>query len=210
MADEVKQPYVIQRRDEVITITADLMPKFTTSEPINKSFLYINGEYIEPPYIVSVSNLAVLINGIIVQDYEPYVHNPEYYIGKPARVGRVTPQTVARSLDESAKDYADGLQSGIVQKLANGGRVGSALLYDGDGGALALVEKARKAKQGDEQAKQQLMNELGLTTRQHVLRPDWIERLATNANLETRATTILETKREREQKERERREQKNR
>ena len=38
------------------------------------------------------------------------------------------------------------------------------------------------------------------------LHPDWIERLANNKNLETRATAINEAKREREKQERERRE----
>ena len=201
-ADEVKQPYIIQRGEERIEVHN--MPTFTVSEPISNSFVYINGEYIPPPYVVSVSNLAVLINGIIVQNDEPIVHKREYYTG---RVG-ATPENVGRSLDESAQDYVDGLKFGIVQHLANGGRIKSSRLRD-DGSALALIEKARKAEQGNEQAKQQLMDELGLTTRQHVLRPDWIERLANNTNLETRATAIIEAKSEKERLERERREQMN-
>jgi len=39
--------------------------------------------------------------------------------------------------------------------------------------------------------------------------PDWIERLANNTSLETRATAILEAKRERKRQEWERREQQN-
>ena len=73
--------------------------------------------------------------------------------------------------------------------------------YDGDGGALALVEKARKAAQGDEQAQEELIKEMGLENHLSKLNPDWIERLANNTNLETRATKILEAKRLRERQE---------
>jgi len=41
------------------------------------------------------------------------------------------------------------------------------------------------------------------------LHPEWIERLANNTSLETRATAIFEAKRERERQERERHEQMN-
>ena len=210
-ADEIKQPYIIQRGEEIIEVHN--MPTFTESEPVNNSFVYVDGEYIAPPYIVSVSNLAVLINGVIIQNDEPKVRKRESYMGSiggmpTGRVG-ATPENVGRSLDRAAKSYVDGLQ-GTVTHFANGGILRGSLLYDGDGGALALVEKARKAMQGDEQAKQALIGDMGLQNHQTILHPDWIERLATNTNLETRATAILEAKRERERQEQERREQQNR
>jgi len=68
---------------------------------------------------------------------------------------------------------------------------------------------ARKAKNGDEQAKQMLIEEMGLENSLSHIRPDWIERLANNIKLEARATQLLEAKREREKQERERREQQN-
>ena len=191
LADEANQPYIIQRDDEVIEILE--MPTFTVSEPISNSFLYINGEYIEPPYIVSVSNLAVLINGIIVQDNERSVHSWEWWENRGGRIG-LTPDRVRESVDSSAESFVRGLQSGIVQHLANGGRLSSARLYGGDGGALSIIERARKALKGDEQAKKQFAREMGLETRMSVVHPDWIERLATNTNLEARATAILEAK----------------
>ena len=195
MADDVKKPYLIQRENE--TLVVNDMPKFTVSEPITNSFIYFNGEYIPPPYIVSVSNLAVLINGVIVQDDEPRVHKREYYTG---RVG-ATPETVGRLVDGSAESFVRGFKLGVVEHIASDGRLRGSMINDGDGGALALVKKARKAVQGDEQAKQELIDTMGLTSRQIKLRPDWIERLANNTNLETRATKILEAKREREKQE---------
>jgi hypothetical protein len=54
------------------------MPKFTASKPIANSSVYIDGEHIEPPYIVSASNLAVYINGRIVCDFTSRVWIPPY------------------------------------------------------------------------------------------------------------------------------------
>ena len=204
MADEARKPYVIQRGEEVLVVTD--MPKFTTSDPITNSFIYMNGEYIPSPYIVSVSNLMICINGIIINNYELGVHKREYYTG---RIGP-TPETVGRTVDRIAESYMRSLQSGTVSFYAHGGKQRSYASYDGDGGALAFVEKARKAKQGDENARQELIAEMGLEDSLSKLRPDWVERLANNTNLETRATKILEAKRERERKEREKREQQNR
>ena len=103
-ADETKKPCLIQRGEEVIMVSN--MPTFTMSKPITNSFVYIDGKYIEPPYVVSVSNLVVLINGILVQDYEPRVHRREYYTG---RVG-TTPETVGKGVDRLAKSYVELLE----------------------------------------------------------------------------------------------------
>ncbi|MCL2103751.1 MAG: hypothetical protein FWH21_01635 [Kiritimatiellaeota bacterium] len=89
-ADEARTAYVIQPGEETLVVTD--MPTFTVSEPITNSFLSINGEYIEPPYVVSVSNLAIVSNGIMVQNDELQVYKREWYSG---RVG-VTPETIGK------------------------------------------------------------------------------------------------------------------
>jgi len=75
MADDVKQPYVIQRWGESFEVSK--MPAFKESAPISNSFVYFAGEYVEPPYIVSVSNLAVCINGRIAKDFTSDVWIPK-------------------------------------------------------------------------------------------------------------------------------------
>jgi hypothetical protein len=204
IAEEAKKPYVIQRKDEMLVVTD--MPKSTVSVPIVNSFVYIDGEYIEPPYIVSVSNLTVCINGHIVRNFEPLVQKQEWYVG---RVG-ITPENVGKAVAREYEFYVERLDYGTVSHIVHGGmRVGSAT-FGGDGGALAIIEKARKAIKGDEQIKQEFAKEMGLDRHLSNLRPDWIQRLANNTALETRATKILEAKRERERLEKEKREQQNR
>jgi hypothetical protein len=200
-AGDMKKPYVIRRGDETLTVSN--MPASTVSEPITNSFVYIDGEYIVPPYVVSVSNLAVYINGHAVQDFEPWVAKRESY---SRRVG-ITPESVGRSIDSTFRSYVEGLTRGSVTKIARGVEVKSSGLHDGDGGASAIVEKAQRARNGDEQARQELITEMGLEGAMQKVRPDWIQRLAGNTDLETRAARILEAKRQREQHERERREQ---
>jgi hypothetical protein len=197
---ENKPPYLIRRGHESLAVSN--MPTFTVSEPITNSFVYIDGEYIEPPYVVSVSNLAVCINGRAVRDFEPWVSKREAY---PRRVG-ITPETVGSSVDYTYESYVRRLSRGIVPKIVQGMEIKSSGLYDGDGGASAFIGKARKAAQGNEQARQELITEMGLEGAMQKIRPDWIQRLAGNTNLEARATRILEAKRQREQHERERRE----
>jgi len=203
IADAAKSPYIIHRGEEIIEVSK--MPKFTVSDPITNSFVYINGEYTPPPYVVSVSNLVVLINGIIVNDLEPRVHKREYYT---RRVGTL-PETVGDVVDEYAESYVRSLKLGTVTHIAHGGIIRGYLMRDGDESALAYVKKARKAMQGDEQAKRELIEEMGLENSMSKVRPDWIQRLANNTNLEIRVTRILEAKRLKEQKEKERREQQN-
>lgn len=208
LAEEINNPYIIQRGEE--TIVVNDMPAPRISDPISNSFVYIDGEYIEPPYVVSISNLSVRVNGRIVRDAEPYVKTREWYLAQPFKRVGITPESVGDSVNGTYEFYERRLKMGTVSHVVNGAmRIGYAS-YDGDGGALALVEKARKAIQGDEKTKHQLINEMGLENHQAKLRPDWIERLANNTNLEVRATSILDAKREREQQEREKREQQNR
>ena len=217
VADDTRQPYVIHRakgsilagerpfppEDEVIIVSN--MPTFTVSEPITNSFVFNNGEYIPPPYIVSVSNLTVFLNEIILYDYERMVHSREFYAG---RMGGTTPENVARSVNSSAELWVDGLRFGSVYHLIDGQRRISRNIQDGKS-AWAVIELARKAAQDDDQAKQELIKEMGLETHHVKLRSDWIERLASNTNLETRATRLLDAKRDRERKEQELRDQQN-
>jgi hypothetical protein len=44
-------------------------PAFSRSAPITNSFVFLNGEYLETPYIVSCSNLVIQINGRVIADY---------------------------------------------------------------------------------------------------------------------------------------------
>jgi hypothetical protein len=200
-AGDVKKTYVIRRGDDILEVSST--PTFARSEPVSNSFVYIDGEYLEPPYIVSVSNLAVLINGRIIQNYEPMVHRRDHY---SRRVG-ITPESVGEAVDGLAESYVRRLMLGTVSHIVNGSmRIGYAT-SGGDGGASVFVERARKAAQGNEQARQELVKEMGLENALLKIRPDWIQRLAGNTNLEARATRILEAKRQREQHERERREQ---
>jgi len=210
-ADDVKQPYTIQRGEEIIVIIN--MPKFSASEPISNSFVYIDGEYVPFPYVVSVTNLSVFINGRLARNYERMVHTHEFYQRQSAmgrRVSMIMPETVGKLVDDSAERFVESLQRGVVDHIIGGSpRIGSAL-GNGDGGALALIDQARKAVKGDEKAKQELTKAMGLENSLSRVPPDWIEKLANNTKLETRATAIIEAKRERERQERERREQQNR
>jgi hypothetical protein len=193
-------PYLIRRDGEILAVSN--MPAFTVSEPITNSFVYIDGEYIPPPYVVSASNLAVCINGRVIRDAEPWVKIPPKT--HTHRVG-ITTESVGHSIDSSCESLVESLKKGGVSKFYWGGQR-SAGGGDDDGGALALVELARKAAKGDEQARRALVQEMGLENSLSKVRPDWIQRLAGNTNLEARATRILEAKRQREQHERERRE----
>jgi len=198
MADEIKQPYTILRGDATLVVSDT--PKFKTSEPIPNSFVYIDGEYIHSPYIITVTNLAVCINGRVVTNYEPWVNTREFYL--PGRIG-ITPESVAQSIDSECESLVQNLTRGGTFHFYKGGKRSSGM--DDGSGALALIGLAQKATKGDEQAKQTLIETMGLKNSLSSLHPDWIKRLANNKNLETRATTILEEKREREKQERERR-----
>ena len=201
MAEEMTQPYLIQRGEEIIEVHN--MPKFTASEPISNSFVYINGEYIPSPYIVSVTNLSIFINERLVQNYESSVRKRESY-PPGTRTGH-TPELIGRDVDFHCESLTMSLIRGRVLQFYRGGQSNSGM--DDGSSALARIELARKATKGDEQAKQALIQQMNLKDSLSHVHPDWIERLATNTNLETRATVILEAKREREQRERERREQ---
>ena len=199
IAEEAKNAYVIQRGDETLVVTD--MPKSTVSVPITNSFVYIDGEYIEPPYIVSISNLSVRINGRVAYNAEPFVKTRDWYLAQPFKRVGITPESVGDEVTRTYEYYVQRLQNGTISHIVREGpRIGAAQ-RDGDGGALALVELARKANQGDEQAKQGLIVAMGLENSLQHIRPDWIERLANNTNLETRATKILEAKRLRERQE---------
>ena len=220
VADDVRQPYVIHRKAEMVTrgeippfmqkeetLIVSNMPTFTVSEPLTNAFVFNNGEYVPPPIVVSVSNLAVLVNGIMIKDYESGVRRRESYV---ERVG-VTPESVGKSVDYSAEYYVRCFQSdNMVYHFSNWSMQKSHGSNNAES-ILNLIEKARKAAQGDEQAKQELIKEMMLEypISQSKVRTDWIERLATNTNLEARATRILEAKRERERQEQELRDQQN-
>jgi len=187
-ADEAIKPYIIQRDDEVIEVYP--LPTFTISEPISNSFVYVDGEYVNYPYVVSVSNLTVYINERIIQDYEPWVHNPD----PDLQLGRVgnTPWSIGRSIDYHCNSIVTSLTRGSTLQYYSGGEQSSGM--DDGSGALARIALARKAVNGDEQAKQQLIEGMGLENSLSRVHPDWIERLATNTNLEVRATAIMEAK----------------
>jgi len=199
MANEMKKPYFIQRSEE--TLVVNDMPNFSKSEPISNSFVYIDGEYIEPPYLVSISNLSVRVNGRIAYDAEPYVKTREWYLAQPFKRVGITPENVGETVTRTYEYYVRNFQNGMIAHIVRGGPRISANQREGDGGALTIIEKARKAAQGDEQAKQELIKEMGLENSLSHIHPDWIERLANNAKLEARATKILEAKREREKQE---------
>ena len=293
LADETESEFLVQRGEKTFIVNSK--PQHTVSEPIHNSFVYIAGEYIEPPYIVSVSNLAVCINHRVVNDFASIVFIPSPRPAIPRErpvlsesINRETSindehlrkyvqqmllflqgenkfdidqkaealisiyqslpnikaverdskvptclqltfqdgttigthfqslprkpaynlNNVGMAVDRDYENWVQNLQAGEVIKFFHegGGSRSSQRISDGDGGALAIVELARKAKSGEEHAKQQLIVTMGVKDSLSTLHPDWIERLANNTNLEVRATRILEVKRERERKERERRE----
>ena len=281
MADENENKCFVQRGDK--TFIVNNTPQHTVSEPIHNSFVYIAGEYVEPPYIVSVSNLAVCINGRIVNDYASdvfipsprpvipqerpvlpneisketdnnderilsYVQNTRLYLqdklnkeelmDEMLRVYQSLPNVknvkrdekdtvclnvtyhndetkntqiltrfsrppaynldnVGKAVDREYENWVQSLQDGIFVKFFHegGGSRSSGKLYDGDGGALSFVTLAKKAEQGDEKAREELINAFKLGTSVPDFHPDWIKRLANNGNLEARATVILERRR---------------
>ena len=77
MANEVKKSFIIQKDGKSFEVTN--LPVFTKSEPITNSFVYIDGEYVEPPYIISTSNLVVYINERIIRNFVPDVLLPAFY-----------------------------------------------------------------------------------------------------------------------------------
>ena len=282
MADEVENNFFVRRGDK--TFIVNNTPQHTVSEPINNSFVYIAGEYVEPPYIVSVSNLAVCINGRIINDFAPIVHIPsprpaipqerpimpksinsetsindenlrkyvqqmslflqgeekfdveqkakmlisiyqslpniktvERDLKRPTllhltfqngttigtnfqsfqRKPAYNLYTVGRGVDNEYEHWVQMLKNGVFVKFfqEGGGSRSSGAIYDGDGGALSFVTLAKKAEQGDEKAREELINAFKLGTSVPDFHPDWIKRLANNANLEARATAILEQRR---------------
>lgn len=284
MADEVSQPYVIQRWNEPFEVSK--MPTFKASAPIANSFVYFAGEYIEPPYIVSASNLSVCINGRIAKDFTsdvwipkpppkirpafpqgitketdmynervqgfisdtcdyllntrklgpeqtinemllvlqslPNIKNVEQDAQRPAlfhvtyqdgttirrnilpltRTPGCRLETVGRYVDSECERWVCDLQQGMIVKfIKEGGERESYAVGDGDGGALAYIELAGKAEHGDGEAREELINAFKVGESVPDFRPDWIERLANNTKLETRAKQILEAKREREKQE---------
>lgn len=46
---------------------------FTTSQPISNGFVFVEGHYVEAPYVVSRKNLAIYINDQLISDYTPLV-----------------------------------------------------------------------------------------------------------------------------------------
>ena len=281
LADENENKCFVQRGDK--TFIVNNTPQHTTSEPVHNSFVYIAGEYVEPPYIVSVSNLAVCINGRIVNDYasdvfipsprpvipkerpvlpeeinkdtdmynESYrsyirqmylflqgeeefnvekkaetmvsiyqslpniktverdLKNPAYLsltfqdgktvntsVQSPSRKPVYNLDNVGMAVDREYENWVKNLQDGIFVKFfyEGGGSRSSGAIYDGDGGALSFVTLAKKAEQGDEKAREELINAFKLGTSVPDFHPDWIKRLANNANLEARATAIREAK----------------
>ena len=172
VADDTKQPYVIHRKEGIVNkggvpfkqreeiLIVSNMPTFTVSEPITNGVVYIDGKYIEPPYIVSTSNLAVLINGTVVRDLEPVIRMRETYTG----IIGTTPESVAKEIDCRCEDLVRRLKSGVVDYLIDGSSRRSYGLYDGDESVLVLVELVRKATKDDEQAKQNSSREWGWKT----------------------------------------------
>lgn len=220
-SEDVRKPYGFYQKGELLIVSN--IPVFTASAPITNGFLYVDGEYISAPYVVSVSNLAVCVNGRVLCDYSTLIRkkkaSPVGYVtsqSEPSviktvgvRQGGITLDNVGKHIDSASKALTNALCIGSAKFYVNGFPCRSYLAHEGDGGAATLIEKARKARNGDEQAKRELIEEMGLENSLSKVRPDWIQRLANNTNLEIRATRILEAKRLKEQKEKERREQQN-
>ena len=58
---------------------------FTASQPISNGFVFVEGQYVEAPYVVSRKDLAIYINDRLIADYAPLVKDlPELDETQPA------------------------------------------------------------------------------------------------------------------------------
>ena len=44
-------------------------PAFTNSQPISSGFVFVEGQYVESPYVVSLVGLKICINNRVIADY---------------------------------------------------------------------------------------------------------------------------------------------
>ena len=208
---------------------------FNNPEDVS-AILLTNMNYDNIGGLVSYVKIGARNGGFLHLDMKAVFPNAKIYISKSENELRNNENINNTAVSQTRHFYADRIITfdfdtevlpGITAIEAGGQTPGNTIfatrdiMFIGDfgnnvsgmddgSGALALIEMARKATQGDEQVKQQLIKSMGLENSLSHIHPDWIERLAANTNLETRATQILETKRERERLERERREKPNR
>lgn len=90
---------------------------FTTSSPISNGFVFIEGQYVGAPYVVSRKNLTICINDKIIADYAPLIKGmssaPKKYIhDRPAVPIGIS--TNAGSGDPIVKEYLSQLMSHLV------------------------------------------------------------------------------------------------
>jgi hypothetical protein len=96
-------------------IPAPKKAAFMRSEPIDKSFVFYDGEYLEPPYVVSRSNLAVCVNGRVVADFssrvQPALQPPQE---RPALPPTITGNSTLK--DEELRKYVGAMSRWFSQE----------------------------------------------------------------------------------------------
>jgi hypothetical protein len=90
-------------------------PYFTQSEPITNGFLFVEGEYIELPYIVSKKDRAVCVNGKVLFDYAPMLREPPVTPrDRPALP--VTVNSNSKLFDSDLKKYLRDMELYLISK----------------------------------------------------------------------------------------------
>ncbi len=95
----------------------DDVSAFTTSHPISNGFVFIEGQYIEAPYVVSRKGLTACVNDRVIADYAPLIKGM-LSVPKKFKYDRpVIPpdlSTNAGPNDPGFKDYMSKLQSHLI------------------------------------------------------------------------------------------------
>ena len=77
---------------------------FTNSQPISNGFVFVEGQYVDAPYVVSRKNLAIYINDQFIANYAPLVTE----IPKPEDMRPTLPADITKDTtlyDKSLKAY---------------------------------------------------------------------------------------------------------
>lgn len=83
---------------------------FTASQPISNGFVFVEGQYVEAPYVVSRKNLEIYINDRLIADYAPLVKE----VPKPEKERPVVPSDITAQstpYDKNVVNYVVRMQT---------------------------------------------------------------------------------------------------
>jgi len=92
---------------------------FTTSQPISNGFVFVEGQYVEAPYVVSRKDLAIYINDRLIANYAPLVKE----LPVPEKDRPVYPSNISINAgpnDEVVTKYFNRLQNYLLVTKTRG------------------------------------------------------------------------------------------